>query len=122
MGVSITTVEALRATDHDAVHLREEGLIRLPDPEIITKAAGEGRVVLTFDLDFGDILAAAQSETPSVIIFRLRNQAPATVNPRLFQVIGDCEAELAGGAIIIVEDGCYRIRKLRDNIPDSTLT
>jgi predicted nuclease of predicted toxin-antitoxin system len=61
MGVSITTVEALRATDHDAVHLREEGLIRLPDPEIITKAAGEGRVVLTFDLDFGDILAVAQS-------------------------------------------------------------
>jgi predicted nuclease of predicted toxin-antitoxin system len=115
-------VEALRATDHDAVHLREEGLIRLPDPEIITKAAGDGRVVLTFDLDFEDILAAAHSETPSIIIFRLRNQTPAAANPRLFQVIGDCEAELAGGAIIIVEDGCYRIRKLRDNIPDSTLT
>jgi predicted nuclease of predicted toxin-antitoxin system len=76
MGVSITTVESLRAADHDVVHLRDEGLIRLPDPEIVAKATREGRVVLTFDLDFGDILAAARSENPSVVIFRLRNQTP----------------------------------------------
>jgi hypothetical protein len=31
----------------------------------------ESRIVLTFDLDFGDILAIARSETPSVNIFRL---------------------------------------------------
>ncbi len=76
MGVSITTVEALRAANHDAVHLREQGLIRLPDPEIAAKAAREGRVILTFDLDFGDILAVAGSEAPSVIVFRLPNQLP----------------------------------------------
>jgi Domain of unknown function (DUF5615) len=62
MGVSITTVEALRAAGHDAVHLREEGLIRLPDREIVAKAAREGRIVLTFDLDFCDILAVSRSE------------------------------------------------------------
>jgi predicted nuclease of predicted toxin-antitoxin system len=73
MGVSLTTVEALRAEDHDAVHLRDEGLIRLPDSEIAAKAVAETRVVLTFDLDFGDILAMARSKAPSVIIFRLRN-------------------------------------------------
>lgn len=112
MGVSITTVAALRSADHDAVHLREEGLIRLPDLEIAEKAAREDRIVLTFDLDFGDILAAARKKTPSVIIFRLRNQTPRAVNPRLFRVIGDCEAELATGAIIIVEDVGYRVRRL----------
>src|SRR5438046_6898248 len=69
MGVSLTTVEALRAADHDAVHLRDEGLIRLPDPQIAAKAVAEGRIVLTFDLDFGDILAAAHSGAPSVVIF-----------------------------------------------------
>ena len=111
-GVSITTVQALRAATHDAVHLREEGLIRLPDPDIVAKAAQEQRVVLTFDLDFGDILAAARTGAPSVIIFRLRNQTPAAVNPRLFRVISDCESELASGAIIIVEDQGYRVRRL----------
>jgi predicted nuclease of predicted toxin-antitoxin system len=112
MGVSVTTVEALRAADHDAVHLREEGLIRLPDPEIAAKAGREGRIVLTFDLDFGDILAAARSGAPSVIIFRLRNQTPTAVNPRLFRVIGDCAGELVSGAIVIVEDEGYRVRRL----------
>jgi predicted nuclease of predicted toxin-antitoxin system len=58
MGLSLSTVEALRAANHDTVHLRDEGLIRLPDPKIVAKAVAEDRIVLTFDLDFGDILAA----------------------------------------------------------------
>jgi predicted nuclease of predicted toxin-antitoxin system len=87
MGVSITTVLALRDAAHDAIHLREVDLIRLPEAEIAAKAAREGRIVLTFDLDFGDILAAARGGAPSVIIFRLRNQTPDAVNPRLFRVI-----------------------------------
>ena len=112
MGVSLTTVEALRAARHDAVHLRDEGLIRLPDPEIAAKAVAESRIVLTFDLDFGDILATARSAAPSVIIFRLRNQTPAAVNPRLFRVIERSEAELTSGAVVIVEDEGFRIRRL----------
>jgi predicted nuclease of predicted toxin-antitoxin system len=112
MGVSLTTVAALRAANHDAVHLRDEGLIRPPDPMIAAKALAEGRTVLTFDLDFGDILAIARSQAPSVVIFRLRNQTPAAVNPRLFRVIGDCAADLASGAIVIVEDDGFRVRRL----------
>jgi predicted nuclease of predicted toxin-antitoxin system len=111
-GVSLTTVEALRAANHDAVHLRDEGLIRLPDPDIVAKALAESRIVLTFDLDFGDILAIARSEAPSVVIFRLRNQTPAAVNPRLFRVIHNCAAELARGALVIVEDEAFRVRRL----------
>jgi predicted nuclease of predicted toxin-antitoxin system len=112
MGVSLTTVEALRRANYDAVHLRDEGLIRLPDSQIAAKAVTERRIVLTFDLDFGDILAAARSEAPSVIIFRLRNQTPAAVNPRLFRVIAECETELASGAIVIVENEGFRVRRL----------
>jgi predicted nuclease of predicted toxin-antitoxin system len=93
-------------------HLRDEGLIRLPDPEIAAKAVVEGRVVLTFDLDFGDILAASRGGAPSVVVFRLRNQTPAAVNPRLFRVIEACASELASGAIVIVEDDGFRVRRL----------
>ena len=68
--------------------------------------------MLTFDLDFGDILAVARSAAPSVIVFRLRNQTPVAVNPRLFRVIAECAAELASGAIVIVEDEGFRVRRL----------
>ena len=68
--------------------------------------------MLTFDLDFGDILAITRSEAPSVVIFRLRDQTPAAVNPRLFRVIAECAAELASGAIVLVEDERFRVRRL----------
>jgi predicted nuclease of predicted toxin-antitoxin system len=34
-------------------------------------AGREQRIVLTFDLDFGDLLAAGAHALPSVVIFRL---------------------------------------------------
>jgi predicted nuclease of predicted toxin-antitoxin system len=88
------------------------GLIRLPDPDIAAKAVAEGRIVLTFDLDFGDILVATHGAAPSVVVFRLRNQTPAGVNPRLFRVIEVCAPELVSGAIVIVEDDGFRVRRL----------
>jgi predicted nuclease of predicted toxin-antitoxin system len=39
----------------DATHLRDEGLQTLEDEEIFKKAALERRIILTFDLDFGEI-------------------------------------------------------------------
>lgn len=46
-GASLTTVGALRAADRDAFPLAGEGLLRLPDPEIVAKALAETRIVLT---------------------------------------------------------------------------
>jgi predicted nuclease of predicted toxin-antitoxin system len=59
MGVSMSTLDSLRDVGHDAVHLRDEGLLRMEDSDILVKARSEDRVVLTFDLDFGDLLAAS---------------------------------------------------------------
>ena len=112
MGISITTVHALRGTGHDVVHLRELGLHTLPDDEILHKAILEQRVVLTCDLDFGELLAAGGGTVPSVVLFRTRNQTPAAVTPRLFQVLDACRAALEAGAIIIVEEGGFRLRRL----------
>lgn len=51
MGVSLRVVEWLRLRQHDVVHLREQGLQRLPDAAVFEKATVEGRIILTFDLD-----------------------------------------------------------------------
>lgn len=112
MGVSMTTVDALRQIGEEAIHLREEGLQRLPDSDILEKAKREQRVVLTFDLDFGDLLAAGGGGTPSVVLFRLRNQTPDSVTPRLISVLKACRVDLERGAIVIVEDDRYRLRRL----------
>jgi predicted nuclease of predicted toxin-antitoxin system len=45
----------------------------MTDSEVFRKAATEKRVLLTFDLDFGEILALSRESTVSVVLFRLHN-------------------------------------------------
>ncbi len=108
----MSTVQALRSQDHDATHLREQGLERLSDPDILEKARRERRVVLTFDLDFGDLLATGLDTFPSVIIFRLSNETPTVVTRRLRDVLSHLARELEEGVIVIVEDTRHRVRHL----------
>lgn len=112
MGVATSTVQELASAGHDAIHLRHLGLQRLPDDEILAKARGERRIVLTFDLDFGDLLALGMHQSPSVIIFRLRDETPKSVTPKLLEVIAQRATELETGAVIVVEDSRYRLRRL----------
>jgi predicted nuclease of predicted toxin-antitoxin system len=86
-----------------------------PDAEILDKARDEGRTVIAFDLDFGDLFAAGGQAGPSVVILRLADQTPASVNPRLLAALSRCEAELTGGAVVIVEESRYRVRRLPIN-------
>lgn len=108
----MSTAASLREAGHHAVHLRDQGLLKMEDSDILQKARTEDRVVLTFDLDFGDLLAASGEKLPSVIIFRLRNQTPSSVRPRLLEILSDCENDLNRGAIVVVEETRYRVRRL----------
>jgi predicted nuclease of predicted toxin-antitoxin system len=94
------------------VHLREQGLQRLPNGQIFDKAAAEGRIILTFDLDFGELLALAGGKIVSVMLFRLNDTSTNFVIRRLEAVLADSSDALAAGAIVVVDDGRHRIRRL----------
>jgi predicted nuclease of predicted toxin-antitoxin system len=112
MGVAWRIVMWLRQQNHDVVHLRELNLIRASDAEIFANAEREGRVILTFDLDFGEIVAASGKRLPSVISFRLHNTRTSHVINRLVKVLNDSSEALEKGAIITVEETRHRIRRL----------
>lgn len=82
MGISQRTVEWLRNQGHDIVHLREQGLQKLDDEDILIKAKTEERIILTMDLDFTNLLAWSKDTLPSVIIFRLGNENYDKINPQ----------------------------------------
>jgi predicted nuclease of predicted toxin-antitoxin system len=112
MGVSWRVVEWLRADGHDAVHLREQQLHRLPNGGIFTKAADEQRVILTWDLDFTEIVALSGTRLVSAVIFRLLNTRSENVIRRLARVLAESAKDLEEGAIISVEDSRHRVRLL----------
>ncbi len=112
MGVSTRVVEWLRNYGHDAKHLREEGLHRMPNGEIFTKAIREDRIIITFDLDFGEIVALAKGKRTSVILFRLHNTRTSHLLSRLSTVLKDTAKALDEGAVVVVEESRHRVRYL----------
>jgi predicted nuclease of predicted toxin-antitoxin system len=110
MGLAMRTVVWLRQQGHDAVHLREQGLQRMLDPDILAKARMEGRTLLSMDLGFGDLLAISGAQLPSIIIFRQKNRRPEVINALLADVIAHHEQDLQAGASISVTDPSIRVR------------
>lgn len=112
MGLSQSTTVFLRGLGHDALHLRDEGLQKLDDKDIITKARAENRVILTHDLDFGRIIALSGANLPSVVTFRLDNMRPANVNYYLNMVLELYAQELESGVLVSVNEDALRARTL----------
>ena len=112
MGISPMTVTYLRQAGHDAIHLHEARQDTLPDPQILEKARAEGRILLTSDLDFGDLLAASGEALPSVVVFRLRSMVPDNVNRHMAMLLAQYPNELEQGAIVSVAEDHIRVRRL----------
>lgn len=100
MSVDIRVADWLRSQGHDAVHLRDQGLHRMPNGEIFAKALSEDRIVVTSDLDFGEIAAALKDTSGKVVLLRLQNSRPANVIRRLDSVLPRVELDLAAGAVV----------------------
>lgn len=112
MGVAGRIVDWLRAKGHDVKHLREEGLQRISDREVFQKAVAEGRILITFDLDFGEIVASSGGHATSVILFRLHNTRTPHVIERLAKVLSDSSGTLERSVVVVVEESRYRVRYL----------
>jgi predicted nuclease of predicted toxin-antitoxin system len=112
MGVAMRIVEWLRAQGHDVKHLREEGLQRMPDGDIFLKAATESRILLTFDLDFGEILALSGERKVSVVLFRLHNTRTPHVIERLKLALAQSKTILETGSVVVIEENRVRTRRL----------
>ena len=112
MGIPSSIVVQLRQRGHDAIHLREQGLQRLPDGEILRKAIDENRILLTLDLDFSEIVALSDNQKVGVVIFRLRNTRAHHIMARLEKVLRESSDALERGAVVSVDEHRHRVRSL----------
>lgn len=75
-------------------------------------AAEDGRVVLTHDLDFGTMLALSHERGPSVFQVRAANTMPDHLNAVVLAALEQHEADLAAGALVVVDESRSRVRVL----------
>jgi predicted nuclease of predicted toxin-antitoxin system len=111
MNISPSVAIELRRLGHDVVHLGEAGLATISDATVFAKAREEARVVVTFDLDFGEIVALSTRPGPGVALLRLRVVRLGSVIARLKDAIERAGPALEEGAIVIVEEERIRTRR-----------
>ncbi|MDR2849901.1 MAG: DUF5615 family PIN-like protein [Verrucomicrobiota bacterium] len=105
----------LDAKGHEARHWQSVGSPSAPDSVILAWARDNGYVVFTNDLDFGTILAATCTLSPSVIQLRGSDVTPHGAGDYLTAALTCYEAELKCGALLTVDQERYRIRILPIN-------
>ena len=107
-----SSAEAIRSQGFDVEDVRDLGMRYAKDQEIMDYALETGRVVITRDLDYGEILRYPQH--PGAIILRLPTGFIAKeVNEALMDFLSSAKNEILQNAIIIVELGRYRKRSLK---------
>ena len=112
MGIAQSVSSWLKSQGHDAIHLNDEDLYKLADISIIEKAVSEKRIILTTDMDFGQLLAFNKAHEVSVIQFRTSTFTPFNIRNKLELLFEEFSDQLDGDFIIIIEDNRTRFRKL----------
>ena len=111
--LSPTVARHLNSAGHDAIHVRDLGLLAAPDPKIMAAAAEEDRVLVTADSDFAAMLALGAHRAPSVVLLRsadhMRPHEQADLLADNLKLVSD---ELGRGAIVSLTRRHLRVREL----------
>jgi predicted nuclease of predicted toxin-antitoxin system len=104
-------VEALRQNGHDVAWIRVDSP-GIYDPEVLSLAQKENRILLTFDKDFGEL--AFRSKLPAttgIILFRIKAPSGAVVAEKVVRAIS--LREDWHGHFSVIEDDKIRMRTFR---------
>jgi predicted nuclease of predicted toxin-antitoxin system len=110
--LSPALIEMLATLGHETRHVLRIGMHKSPDFDILLEADTNNEIVLTHDLDFGDLLAMSGKSTPSVIIFRISPIDTQIFFDILRRNLPNLETALEQGTLVIISSKNIRLRKL----------
>ncbi|HZT79735.1 MAG TPA: DUF5615 family PIN-like protein [Gemmataceae bacterium] len=101
----------LSAAGHDATTCAAEGVAGATDSVVAARASSEGRLLVTFDLDFSDIRCYPPGSHPGMVIFRLSSQDVESCKAAFSRLLAQVPESDFAGNLIIVDDDRVRIRR-----------
>ncbi|MBI4163668.1 MAG: DUF5615 family PIN-like protein [Candidatus Aenigmarchaeota archaeon] len=100
--ISPKTLSFLKDLGFDAKGLADFGLGGKEDEEIFGVAEREGRTVITFDKDFGEIYYFSEGKKVSVIVLYLDDQTHENVNAILKKFLENTDLEPIKNKLVIL--------------------
>ena len=102
----------LRQDDHDVLWIREAAP-GSPDTDLLARAHAEGRLLITFDKDFGELVFRRGAKAShGVVLFRIAQPSAVAVAARVAAVLAS-RADWSGH-FSVVEEFAIRMRPLPD--------
>jgi predicted nuclease of predicted toxin-antitoxin system len=110
--IPLLAIELLRRKGHDVLAIAESAP-SICDEDVLLLAEDEGRILLTFDKDFGE-LAYSSKPRPScgIILFRIPLRSADYIAMMIVEVL-DSRCDWPGH-FAVVEPGRIRLRELWD--------
>ena len=99
----------LRAEGHDAVTVRDQGLLGSDDEIVAARSQEEGRALITLDRDFCDVRAYPPSEYPGLIVLRVKAQSRKLQLALVRSFLHLLRAERLSGTLWIAQPDRVRI-------------
>lgn len=99
----------LEAATHEVVDIRDIAQPGIDDEDIFEIAQDQGRVILTQDVEFGDILKYPLGAHAGIVVVRVKNIRPKLLVELVCSAIETLPDNFAG-SVAIIEPGRVRLR------------
>ena len=94
----------------DVVHISSLGLAAIGDDEVVALAIQDRRIILTYDLDFGEMYRRGGHGAFGVVVLRLDVQTIEAANARLGEFLsGFTDHDALQRSLVVLEDKRFRI-------------
>ena len=107
----VEAAEALRDSGFIADTVWDEGLLGSDDEVVANRSRSEKRVLITLDLDFGNIRAYPPGEQSGIIVLRMKHQDKATVLAYMRRLAKALVNRIPDGELWIVDGNRIRVRQ-----------
>jgi predicted nuclease of predicted toxin-antitoxin system len=104
--------DLLRDLGHDVMNVYGQGLQSCTDPEVLAACQGEGKVLLSLDLDFSNILVYPPARYAGLIVLRLHKPGPRAVLSLLRRVVPHLGTVPVAGRLWIADEHRIRVRQV----------
>lgn len=95
-----------------ACHWSSVGMHDAPDTELLSWSRENGRIVVTQDLDFSQLLFTTADAGPSVVLVRMKDEFDLAGRLHVFRSITQAKDALLTGALLIISGNRARLRML----------
>jgi len=93
------------------IALKELGKASAPDSEVLAIAKSREAILLTCDLEFGNVLIYPPGSHSGIILLRISQATENQVHSLLLKALAEIDPSLLSRSLVVIDKNKYRVRR-----------